>query len=87
MASNIFKESTETLFGRYGASQGVDISNSGEYGGIDLKIRFYDYSSFVQFLNELNEIQKYIDEKSARLSNPTIQRAYDEYQLLLKLSK
>jgi len=86
MALDLKRDALDILFGRYGASQGVNICSS-DYGGVDCSLRFYSNESFIQYLSELSQIQEFIDERNIRESNPTVQRAYDEYKLLLKLSK
>lgn len=88
MASDLHRKVSETFFGRYGASCGADLPSNGDpSGGLDYTIRFYSYDGFKQFLEEISQIQQLIDERYARELNPTLQRAYDEYKLLLKLSK
>jgi hypothetical protein len=47
---------------------------------------FYDQDT-TRFANHIRQILKHEAEEALRARNPTLQRAYDEYQLLLKLSK
>lgn len=47
---------------------------------------FYDQDT-TRFANHIRKINGQEAEAALRARNPTLQRAYDEYQLLLKLSK
>lgn len=49
--------------------------------------RFYSKDSFLAFVNDLSEAEKMREEEQIRKNNPTLQQAWEEYQLLLKLSK
>ena len=84
---NYHKDASDVLFGRYNASNGVSVNHRDGYGTIDFYIRFHDSQSFAQFLVELKQCQELSDERRLQKSNPVIQRAYDEYKLLLKLSQ
>jgi len=82
-----FEKTSDILFGRYGASQGIESSHPHDFNGIDYHLRFRTSESFGHFLEDLSLMYEVLEERQLRRTNPTIQRAYDEYQLLLKLSK
>lgn len=84
--SDLYKDVGNILFGRYGASHSVDIYQQ-NYGEIDFHIQFPNPECFKDYMTELIQYQEFINERNLRDSNPVIQRAYDEYKLLLKLSK
>lgn len=90
----------DSIFGRYGALSKFEYieniiplstynASHQIYSGsqVNCEIRFPSYSTFRQFLEEMQVVQDYIDDKRIRDLNPTVARAYAEYQLLLKLSK
>ena len=51
-----------------------------------LKIDFASRSRFSRFVSEINLVKDLNYEKYVRENNPAVARAYEEYQILLKLS-
>ena len=50
---------------------------------IEMDLKFQDHYHLEKFVDDLSSID---EEEYIRSRNPTVQRAYEEYQLLLKLS-
>lgn len=70
----------------YGYSPGSMVVFAGKLE-INLSAQFY-YSSYLsRFIRDLHRVQTLEDEEKIRASNPAVQQAWEEYQLLLKLSK
>jgi len=82
-----FERASDILFGRYGASQGIESSHPHDFSQIDYHLKFRTSQSFNHFLEDLCLVYEVLEERQLQQLNPTIQRAYDEYKLLLTLSK
>jgi hypothetical protein len=54
---------------------------------LTLEAEFYSGHAFSHFANDLLRVHQLDVEEAIRADNPTVQRAWEEYQLLLKLSK
>jgi len=54
---------------------------------ITMDTTFFDRRMFDQFVKDVSYLQELIEDERVRNNNPTVQQAYEEYQLLLKLSK
>ena len=61
---------------------------SAMYGriSIDMNIRFHDTTGIVNLFEDLEAGRKAKAEEELRKKNPSVQQAWEEYQLLLKLS-
>ena len=55
--------------------------------GITMSIKFYDRSGFDDFAKDMILLENLKEEHWTRMNNPTVAQAYEEYQILLKLSK
>lgn len=94
-------ESLYDLFSRYGADLRISIdpdmqfvpgssrqySFAGRNKSATINVRFCSTGTFDQFVEDIIHLSEIADEEHLRQSNPTLQRAYEDYQLLLKLSK
>lgn len=54
---------------------------------ISLNVDFRDRFMFETLAGDLAEMNNLLVEKAVRERNPAVQRAYEEYQLILRLSK
>ena len=54
---------------------------------ITMTMNFHHRDGFDHFAKDLLLLEEIKDEEYVRQRNPTVQQAYEEYQLLLKLSK
>jgi hypothetical protein len=54
---------------------------------VDVTMKFYSLESFNQFAKDVSRVRDLLDERDSRYKNPAVQQAYEEYQILLKLSK
>lgn len=93
----------ENLFGNYGAYTHVDVqredheswSMNSPYpnivvGGsvsIELSINFDSYATLGRLIKDLDMVQKMQHEEKLRRQSPAAQRAWEEYQIILKLTK
>jgi hypothetical protein len=67
-------------------TMGTAIQQIAGHTTIKLNIEFHG-RGFDHFIEDLIRLEEIKDEGYLRRHNPTLQRAYEEYQLLLKLSK
>jgi len=54
---------------------------------ITLTTEFCRYSGLKKFLEDINTLDDIREEEWIRRNNPQLQRAYEEYQILLKLTR
>ncbi len=59
----------------------------GRTRSIKMDLNFYSKESLLQFTEDLNRLEELKEDTRIIRNNPTVKRAYEEYQLLLKLSK
>lgn len=76
----------DLLFGIYGCTTvaSTEVEIDGSRPRVTLNLKFYNRESLDSFMSDISRIE---DERIAREGNPAVRRAYEEYQLLLKLSK
>lgn len=87
----------EFMFGRYGASIKVqptkktlelgNFRSSVGYTRVKTEIDFPSEETYIEFARDMSILENLREEEALRSSNPTLQNAWEEYQLLLKLSK
>lgn len=58
-----------------------------DYGTIDVDIKFTDSASYRQFAHDLRVTQRLKADEALREKYPALKNAWNEYQLLLKLTK
>jgi len=82
------------LFNNYGYISELDIpvDQTGTASSqIDLRlsfnIKFYSFPHFRRFYEDLTSLEKAADEEYIRERNPAVRQAWEEYQLLLKLTR
>jgi hypothetical protein len=68
---------------------GFGASYSAVYGRSEItaKIRFRGKESVRRLYDDLRKLKDVREEEAARLKSPAVHKAWEEYQLLLKLSK
>lgn len=68
---------------------GFGASYSAVYGRSDItaRIRFRGRDAVLSLCEDLKTLKDIREEERVRLRNPSVQKAWEEYQLLLKLSK
>lgn len=60
---------------------------AGRVQSVKMDLSFYSKESLLQFTEDLNRLEELKEDTRIIRNNPTVKRAYEEYQLLLKLSK
>lgn len=58
-----------------------------DYETIDVDIKFRDSASYRQFVHDLRVTQRLRVDETLREKYPAVKHAWDEYQLLLKITK
>jgi len=68
---------------------GFGVNTMAVYGKQDItaEMRFYGRQGLYDFRDDMLKCQQLKEEEKIRANNPSVQRAWEEYQLLLKLSK
>lgn len=92
MSDHDYSRMHDILGKHYNARVEVQIDHRSTFGmhecvDIHVSIDFGVPTGFELFINDLFLLDKLKEERNIRTANPTVQRAYDEYQTLLKLSK
>lgn len=95
-------EKLYNIFDRYGARAKIELKNETRDLGfsgtamqyqfildtrVSMDVDFRGVGGFTHFVNDLNRLEDLYNEEYQRRHNPTLQRAYEEYQILLKLTR
>lgn len=90
------------IFSRYGAYPKIELKTETrdlDFSGtamqyqfvmdtrVSMDVEFKRISSFTHFVNDLNRLDELYDEEYLRRHNPALQRAWEEYQIILKLTR
>lgn len=101
MENNEF-EKLPAIFNKYGARLSVDYKTETQDlayigcamrfqymmdTGVSMNIDFRGTRGFTHFVDDLVRLDELYDEEYQRRHNPVLQRAWEEYQILLKLTK
>lgn len=54
---------------------------------VKMNIVFSSSRGFKEFLNDITRLDRMLDEEYLRQQNPSLQRAWEEYQIILKLTR
>lgn len=81
-------EVRDSIFRRYGTYLTIEVNFLSDAGSsFRFSAEFYDQGLLQNFLKDIKKIELECDEEIIRNNNPTVQRAYEDYKLLIKLSK